>query len=331
MVQDAPENPPHSHRNAFRSSVASARETMAVVIAPASAPTATPPSSRMRGSSSAPPTSPSRYTSAIAPTAPTNAASGRAHGPGRWSAMAATAPRPAPPDSPSRNGSANGLRTSAWRLVPATPRAPPTRNASTARGSRNCHTIAEPGKSDNGRFAGPSNRAAARVASAAPANRSEKAPRADDDRRVAPNEKGKGSGPGDRGPGGKAVHGAGQGIRGDTAPREHAEAPGRGSLFFEPVEIEQDRPDAEPLELVRGRDVRAGAVQHDEVRPPGSHRLHVGRYAVAHAGHRARGGWGIAPGRPADHPVAGADGEQDLGERRQKPHPPPGRRRRRFP
>src|SRR6266704_764544 len=142
----------------------------AEVLGAANAPTATPPSSRMRGSSSAPPMSPSRYTSAIAPTAPTNAASGRAQGPGRWSAIAATAPRPAPPDSPSRNGSASGLRTSAWRLVPATPRAPPTRNASTARGNRSCHTIAEPGRSARGRLAGPTSSAAARVARAAPAS-----------------------------------------------------------------------------------------------------------------------------------------------------------------
>src|SRR5437588_149735 len=137
---------------------------------PFEAPHARRPSSRMRGSSSAPPTSPSRYTSAIAPTAPTNAASGRAHGPGRWSAIAATAPRPAPPDSPNRNGSASGLRTSAWRLVPATPRAPPTRNASTARGSRNCHTMAELARSASGTFAGPRRSAAARVARAAPAS-----------------------------------------------------------------------------------------------------------------------------------------------------------------
>src|SRR5947208_6911382 len=86
MVHDAPENPPQSHRNALRSSVASASETSAVVIAAAKAPTATPPRSKIRGSSSAPLISPSRYTNAIAPTAPTNAASGRAQGPGRWKA-----------------------------------------------------------------------------------------------------------------------------------------------------------------------------------------------------------------------------------------------------
>src|SRR6266446_6416028 len=61
VVQDAPENPPHSHRNALRSSVAWASDTMAVVIAAANAPTATPPRSRIRASSSAPPMSPSRY------------------------------------------------------------------------------------------------------------------------------------------------------------------------------------------------------------------------------------------------------------------------------
>src|SRR5204863_375821 len=43
VVQDAPENPPHSQRKALRSSVAWASDTMAVVIAAANAPTATPP------------------------------------------------------------------------------------------------------------------------------------------------------------------------------------------------------------------------------------------------------------------------------------------------
>src|SRR5437899_2576388 len=184
MVHDAPENPPQSHRNALRSSVASASETSAVVIAAAKAPTATPPRSKIRGSSSAPLISPSRYTNAIAPTAPTNAASGRAQGPGRWKAMATTAPSPAPPESPSRNGSASGFLTSAWSPTPETPSAPPTRKASTARGNLTCQTIGEANRSPNRPVAGPSQGREA----------GEVAPRTDDDRRVVPDDKGEGSG-----------------------------------------------------------------------------------------------------------------------------------------
>src|SRR5438067_11408744 len=171
VVHDAPENPPHSHRNALRSSVASASETMAVVTAAANAPTATPPRSRIRGSSSAPPMSPRRYTSAIAPTAPTNAASGRAHGPGRWRAMATTAPSPAPPERPSRNGSASGFLTSAWSPTPETPSAPPTRQASSARGNLSCQMIGDVVNAPSGTFAGPRSSAAASVARTAAASR----------------------------------------------------------------------------------------------------------------------------------------------------------------
>src|SRR5947208_226699 len=171
VVHDAPENPPQSQRNALRSSVASASETRAVVIAAANAPTATPPRSRIRGSSSAPPMSPSRYTRAIAPTAPTNAASGRAQGPGIWRAMATTAPSPAPPERPSRNGSASGFLTRAWSPTPDTPSAPPTRNASTARGNLSCQTMGEANRSPNGTLAGPSSSAAASVVRAAAASR----------------------------------------------------------------------------------------------------------------------------------------------------------------
>jgi hypothetical protein len=51
------------------------------------------------------------------------------------SPIATTAPSPAPPESPSRYGSASGLRTSAWRAAPQTPRLPPTRKARNTRGS----------------------------------------------------------------------------------------------------------------------------------------------------------------------------------------------------
>src|SRR3989441_210519 len=85
--------------------------------------------------------------------------------------IAATAPSPAPPDKPSRNGSASGFLTSAWSPTPETPSAPPTRNASTARGSRSCQTIGEATMSPSGTSAGPSSTAAASVTSAVTASR----------------------------------------------------------------------------------------------------------------------------------------------------------------
>src|SRR2546429_222406 len=88
--------------------------------------------------------------------APMKAASGRAQGPVTCRANASTAPRLAPPERPSRNGSASGLRTSACRLAPAKPSAPPTRRASTARGSRSDRTMSDEASWASGMWAGPS-------------------------------------------------------------------------------------------------------------------------------------------------------------------------------
>ena len=61
---------------------------MALISAPAKAPTTTPESSSTWGSSRRPETTLSRYTSATAARAPTNAANGTAQGPAASDAMA---------------------------------------------------------------------------------------------------------------------------------------------------------------------------------------------------------------------------------------------------
>src|SRR3989442_13616853 len=86
------------------------------------------------------------------------------------------------------------------------------------------------------------------------------------------------------------------------APGELAEAPGDGPELLEPIEIEEHRPDAEPLELLRRGDVRTGAVQHDEIRMPRPHRLDAGRHAVAAARHGRRLGRIVAPGGATHEP-----------------------------
>ena len=63
-----------------------------------------------------------------------------------WVAMASTAPSPAPPDSPSRYGSASGLRIIAWSAAPQTARLPPTKNASSTRGARRSRTMTLPSR-----------------------------------------------------------------------------------------------------------------------------------------------------------------------------------------
>ena len=55
--------------------------------------------------------------------------------------MAITAPSPAPPESPSRYGSASGFRIMAWSAAPHTARLPPTQKASSTRGARRSRTM----------------------------------------------------------------------------------------------------------------------------------------------------------------------------------------------
>ena len=54
---------------------------------------------------------------------------------------AVTAPSAAPPETPSKYGSASGLRNTAWKVTPDKLRAAPTNPASNARGKRICQMI----------------------------------------------------------------------------------------------------------------------------------------------------------------------------------------------
>ena len=66
-------------------------------------------------------------------------------------ASTAVAPTLAPDETPSRYGSARGLRTSVWIAAPARPRPAPTTMARTTRGARSPHTIASSVRSDGAR------------------------------------------------------------------------------------------------------------------------------------------------------------------------------------
>jgi len=111
---------------------------------------------------------------------------------------------------------------------------------------------------------------------------------------------------------------------------EHSEPPGHGPELFEPVEIEEHAPDAEPPELCRSGDVGRGAVQHHQIGRAGRHRLDVGRDPVPDARHGERLRRVVAPGRPAHEAVTRADSEEELGERREERHDAPGGRRQRH-
>ena len=85
-----------------------------------------------------------RNTAAMAPSAPSTLPTDRAHTPSDANApnsSTAVAPTLAPEDTPSRNGSARALRTSACTTVPAVVSAAPTTAASSTRGRRICQTI----------------------------------------------------------------------------------------------------------------------------------------------------------------------------------------------
>ena len=85
-----------------------------------------------------------RNTAAMAPMAPSTLPTDSAHNPSEAKApnsSTAVAPTLAPEDTPSRNGSANELRTRACTTVPAVVSAAPTKAASSTRGTRICHTI----------------------------------------------------------------------------------------------------------------------------------------------------------------------------------------------
>src|SRR5438270_796824 len=251
--QEALDRPPHNQRKALRSSLASASETIAVVIAAAKAPIATPPRSRMRGSSAAPPIKPRRYTSARAASAPANAASGSAQGPERCSAIARTAPSPAPPDSPSKNGSASGLRTSACKRareqeeVVITHRAHGLPFRTLGEGGR------DSGIGENGdpigvacgdRFERDLRRGNRQIGEDIACTRElrdlmEVAAAPNDDGRVVPNHERDGGSHGRRGAGGEAIHHCGERVRGPFATGQTSERPSGRPKVFESIQLEQ--------------------------------------------------------------------------------------------
>ena len=63
----------------------------------------------------------------------------------------------------------------------------------------------------------------------------------------------------------------------------------------------------------RGLRVASRVVQENQVGSGGENRLEVGADPVAEVGHRFRGRRIVAPGRPTDDRVTGADGEEELG------------------
>src|SRR5256712_12747820 len=101
-------------------------------------------------------------------------------------------------------------------------------------------------------------------------------------------------------------------MGGTRVAGERAEAPCRRAQLFEQVEVEEHRPDAEPLELLRGGDIRTRPVEHDEIRPPGGDGLDARWHAVAHARHGERLERIITPGGAAHEPGARAGLKEDL-------------------
>jgi hypothetical protein len=101
------------------------------------------------GVRSRPPAAPSSQVSATAITAPTNAARGTPNGRFEVASpvaarveITAVTPRPAPAATPSRCGSARGLRNTPWYAAPASASIDPTSSPSTTRGSRSSRMIA---------------------------------------------------------------------------------------------------------------------------------------------------------------------------------------------
>src|ERR1700693_4475685 len=127
-------------RMVFGSALASAT----MIAALANAPTITPATSKVRRSALAP-RAPTRLTASATSTAatePTNAANVTAKSAVNPSAKTITAPTAAPPDTPSRYGSASGFRSDPWSAAPLAPSPAPTSAPSITRGSLKSRTMA---------------------------------------------------------------------------------------------------------------------------------------------------------------------------------------------
>ena len=140
----APARLPIIQNTADRNDSTSAKVRNSRIAALPNAPTITPASSSVCGSSTRPGAVATRNTSSTAEMAPTNAAVGITQAPSwsRCSTTAATDPVAAPLDTPRMNGSASGFRSSAWNVMPESANAAPHSAASTTRGARRPRTMA---------------------------------------------------------------------------------------------------------------------------------------------------------------------------------------------
>ncbi len=152
VPQLTPPRPPRVQARTARASlprpvVSSSRSRTAVSTAAIATPDSTSRDEVMR-----PPVRAVAYTSTSAPRAPTKAATDREAGPKRVNpnTMTETAPSDAPEETPSRYGSASGLRTRACRAVPITARPAPVTAPSSTRGARTSTTMVSRARDQSG-------------------------------------------------------------------------------------------------------------------------------------------------------------------------------------
>ena len=152
VPQPTPPSPPRVQARTARVSlprsvVRSSRSRTAVSIAAIATPDSTSREEVMR-----PPVRAVAYTSRSAPRAPPKAAIGREAAPKRVNPNTSTetAPSDAPEETPSRYGSASGLRTSACRAVPITARPAPVTAPSSTRGARTSNTMVSRARDQSG-------------------------------------------------------------------------------------------------------------------------------------------------------------------------------------
>ena len=83
--------------------------------------------------------------------------------------------------------------------------------------------------------------------------------------------------------GGKTVHHARQRVGALLESRQASQGARRRAEVFQAIQVEQNRANADPFELARGGDVRAGVVEDHEIGVPRRHRFDVRRHPVADA------------------------------------------------
>ena len=113
----------------------------------------------------------------------------------------------------------------------------------------------------------------------------------------------------------EAFHDSRQRIGRPLVARESPECSRGRSQVFQPIQIDEDRANADALELLGRGDVDARVVKQDEIGMPRRHGLHVRRQTFSDAGDAQRCGRVITPLRTADDLIACPDREQDFGKR----------------